>query len=161
MDDSVAMQVLDACKNLGYVLGCLFLGEGPPLKYLLVEVAVAVLHNEVDLIPADVVAVGGEDVGMEAVEVDLHLVDQVVHLDLVLSEGLNGHQHPIDVGLGQDDVPRLALPQLLYHLQFVPGPTLHLLLLLGHLLEGLVHLLQLVGPLPLEVLAGDHGGGFG
>lgn len=67
MHDPVAVQVVDAACYLEQKLGCLFLAEGASSQDLLIKVAVAVLHDEVHFLPAHVITVGGEDVGVLAV----------------------------------------------------------------------------------------------
>ena len=153
MNYAISMQVLNPCENLGDILGSFFLRKGPSLQNLFIKVAEAKLHHKIDLIPSNVIAIGWQDIGMEAVEVYLHLVDQVLDLYLLLFESFDGNYHPIDVGLGKDDLTSLALPQLLNHPQLVPRFILMMLLLFfRHFLQSLVHFLQLIGNILFEVL---------
>ena len=109
MHDAIPMQVIDAIEDLYQILGSLILSKGASSQYLLVQIMEAVLHDQEDFFPPDVVAVSRQDVGMLAVEVYLHLLNEEIHLDLILLEGLECDEDVVDVGHREDDLSRLAL----------------------------------------------------
>lgn len=69
----------------------------------------AVLHDKKDLIPTDVVAVSGQDVGMLAVEMYLHLFNKELQLDFILLEGFERHKDVVNIGYRKNDLSSLTL----------------------------------------------------
>ena len=75
MNYPIPVQVLNSRKDLSSIPGSLLLRKGTFPQNLLVEIAVAELDDQKDFVSCEVVAIGGQDVGMGAVEMDLHFVN--------------------------------------------------------------------------------------
>lgn len=79
--------------------------------YSVIEIALPHLHDEVDFLPADVVAISRQNIGMLAIQVYLHLIDEELQLELALPKGLDRCDQSRVVGYRLDDISRLAFAE--------------------------------------------------
>lgn len=140
MYNSLAMKILDSLNDLRCVFRSLLLSKGSLAQDFLIEVMIAILHHQVDFIPADMKPVGRKDVRVLTVEMNLHFIDEVLQFDFLLAEGLDSDEHGVDVGNSEDDVASLALAHFANHLQLVFRSFESLGFC--HFLQCLVHIFQ-------------------
>lgn len=117
MHDSQFMEIGHAGCDLKYIVSGSRFVKGSVLDQPVIKIAFPYFHDEIDPVLADVVAVGGEDVGVVAEHVDLHLVNEEVQLHLGLIEGFQSCDQTSVVRNCLDDIPNLALPQRTDHLK--------------------------------------------
>jgi len=78
MNNSLAMKIFNALNYLSDIPCSFLLSEWSTIKNFLIEIMIAILHNQVNFISADMKSISWKNVGMLTVQMNFHFVDEVL-----------------------------------------------------------------------------------
>ena len=90
MHDSKTVKISNPTGNLSNVISDNRLVKRCQSDELIIEIALANFHDEIDFLFAEMVAVSWEDVGMSAVHLNFDLVDEKLEVELFFIECFYG-----------------------------------------------------------------------
>ena len=102
------MQIRHSTRHLRNIISHNRFLQGGESNKLIVQIALAYFHHQVDLVFADVVAVCREDVGVVAEHVDFYLVYQKLQVQLLLLECFYGCHQPCYIRYSLDYLASLT-----------------------------------------------------
>ena len=115
MHNPQTMQICNSTRHLRNVISHNRFLQGGESNKLIVQIALAHFHHQINLVFADVVAVGWEDVGVVAEHVDFYLVYQKLQVQLLFLEGFDGCHQAGYVRCSLDDLTGLTFCNWLQH----------------------------------------------